>query len=84
MAVSPSTSADPGLSSQSPNCPVLPGTGLFRGTIRADDPFHDHGARRAGPFQTTGNWRSAMGRGILLWLLGIPIPLIILIMLFWR
>jgi len=25
-----------------------------------------------------------MGRGILLWLLGIPIPLIILIMLFWR
>ncbi|ATN33898.1 hypothetical protein ACO34A_08750 [Rhizobium sp. ACO-34A] len=25
-----------------------------------------------------------MGRGILLWLLGVPIPLIILIMLFWR
>jgi hypothetical protein len=25
-----------------------------------------------------------MGRGILLWLLGIPIPIIILIMLFWR
>jgi len=25
-----------------------------------------------------------MGRGILLWFLGIPIPLIILIMLFWR
>jgi hypothetical protein len=24
-----------------------------------------------------------MGRGILLWLLGIPIPIIILIMLFW-
>jgi len=25
-----------------------------------------------------------MGRGILLWLLGIPIPVIILILLFWR
>jgi len=25
-----------------------------------------------------------MGRGILLWLLGIPIPIIILILLFWR
>lgn len=37
-----------------------------------------------GLHQTTGNRRSPMGRGILLWLLGIPIPLIILIMLFWR
>jgi len=25
-----------------------------------------------------------MGRGILLWLLGVPIPVIILIMLLWR
>jgi len=25
-----------------------------------------------------------MGRGILLWLLGIPIPIVILILLFWR
>jgi len=25
-----------------------------------------------------------MGRGILLWLLGIPIPIIILILLFWH
>jgi hypothetical protein len=25
-----------------------------------------------------------MGRGILLWLLGVPIPIIILILLFWR
>jgi len=25
-----------------------------------------------------------MGRGILLWLIGIPIPIIILILLFWR
>jgi hypothetical protein len=25
-----------------------------------------------------------MGRGILLWLIGVPIPLILLILLFWR
>ena len=25
-----------------------------------------------------------MGRGILLWLLGVPIPIIILFLLFWR
>jgi hypothetical protein len=25
-----------------------------------------------------------MGRGILLWLLGVPIPIIILILLFWH
>jgi len=25
-----------------------------------------------------------MGKGILLWLLGIPIPIIILLLLFWR
>jgi len=28
--------------------------------------------------------RYIMGRGILLWLLGVPIPLVILILLFWR
>jgi hypothetical protein len=28
--------------------------------------------------------RFLMGRGILLWLLGVPIPVIILILLFWR
>jgi len=27
---------------------------------------------------------TVMGRGILLWLLGIPIPIIILLALFWR
>jgi hypothetical protein len=27
---------------------------------------------------------AAMGKGILLWLLGIPIPIIILLLLFWR
>jgi hypothetical protein len=28
--------------------------------------------------------RQLMGRGILLWLLGIPIPIIILLLLFWH
>jgi hypothetical protein len=28
--------------------------------------------------------RYAMGKGILLWLLGIPIPIIILLLLFWH
>jgi len=28
--------------------------------------------------------RSIMGRGILLWLLGVPIPIIILLALFWH
>jgi hypothetical protein len=29
-------------------------------------------------------WRDIMGKGILLWLLGIPIPIIILLLLFWH
>jgi hypothetical protein len=29
-------------------------------------------------------WREAMGKGILLWLLGIPIPIILLLLLFWH
>jgi hypothetical protein len=32
----------------------------------------------------TPTWRTAMGRGILLWLLGVPIPVIILLALIWR
>jgi hypothetical protein len=28
--------------------------------------------------------RNAMGKGILLWLIGIPLPIIILLLLFWR
>jgi hypothetical protein len=31
-----------------------------------------------------GGKESPMGRGILLWLLGVPIPIIILILLFWH
>jgi hypothetical protein len=54
------------------------------GTIGRDEPFLRDRARTAGPYQTTGIRRSPMGRGILLWLLGVPIPIIILIMLFWR
>jgi hypothetical protein len=29
-------------------------------------------------------WEYEMGKGILLWLLGIPIPIIILLLLFWH
>jgi hypothetical protein len=41
--------------------------------------------RMAGGHTRRPKWRNRqMGRGILLWLLGIPIPIIILILLFWR
>jgi hypothetical protein len=30
------------------------------------------------------SWEVQMGRGILLWLLGVPIPVIILLALLWR
>jgi hypothetical protein len=33
---------------------------------------------------TTTSWRLTMGRGILLWLLGIPLPIVILLVLFMR
>lgn len=29
-------------------------------------------------------WRTVMGRGILLWMLGVPIPIIILLALIWH
>jgi hypothetical protein len=32
--------------------------------------------------QSDGVWH--MGKGILLWLLGIPLPIIILLLIFWR
>jgi len=35
-------------------------------------------------FTLTWKEEAAMGRGILLWLLGIPIPIIILILIFWH
>jgi uncharacterized protein len=36
------------------------------------------------PVGSVGEKESSMGRGILLWLLGVPIPIIILILLFWH
>src|SRR4030095_6222395 len=33
---------------------------------------------------STAKWRTIMGRGILLWLLGVPIPIIILLALIWH
>jgi hypothetical protein len=37
-------------------------------------------------YPATINWRNTMGfgRGLLLWLLGIPLPIILLLALFWR
>lgn len=37
-------------------------------------------SRTSGRYQ----WSWIMGRGILLWLLGIPLPIIILLLLFWH
>jgi hypothetical protein len=37
-----------------------------------------------GPPVRSTNGEDHMGRGILLWLIGVPIPVIILILLFWR
>ena len=36
------------------------------------------------PYAANHIRRKIMGRGILLWLLGVPIPIIILLALFWR
>jgi hypothetical protein len=36
------------------------------------------------PVGNVGKKEGSMGRGILLWLLGVPIPIIILILLFWH
>lgn len=46
--------------------------------------YHAHRAALAGA--SFPNLEAAMGfgRGILLWLLGIPLPIIILLALFWR
>jgi hypothetical protein len=56
-----------------------------------DPQGHDPGRRRcrgraAGPFIKRISEERIMGfgRGILLWLLGVPIPIIILLALFWR
>jgi hypothetical protein len=37
-------------------------------------------------YPANNNWRNTMGfgRGLLLWLLGIPLPIILLLALFWR
>jgi len=35
-------------------------------------------------FHPDQRWEAVMGRGILLWLLGVPIPIIILLLLFYH
>ena len=87
MEASPSTSADIAYpSSQSPTLPpFLPERGLFH----AVEPLGIDGCLRSrkAPDAVASQHsllEAPMGRGILLWLIGVPIPLIILILLFWR
>jgi hypothetical protein len=47
----------------------------------------DAGNLRRGPAVLYGhapNWRGLMGKGILLWLIGVPIPVILLLWLFFH
>jgi len=57
-----------GFCGNSVKSPTLPGTKAQGGG------FYGHLQRRSFP----------MGRGILLWLVGVPIPIIILILIFWH
>ena len=43
---------------------------------------HNRGPRV--PCRPMTNRRMAMGKGILMWLIGIPIPIIILLLIFWH
>jgi hypothetical protein len=56
---------------------------------RCDGPWARHAGRIATGIRMAGSMRAPsrevpMGRGILLWLLGVPIPVIILLALFWH
>jgi len=44
--------------------------------------YQNHSARAAGTMRRAEE--DNMGRGILLWLLGVPIPIIILLLIFWH
>lgn len=46
------------------------------------DPVGARSLRRHPPLDPTRT--TSMGKGILLWLLGIPLPIIIILVLFWR
>jgi hypothetical protein len=53
------------------------------GNVRGCWPLTEN-QRRAPPKQVRCAEEDNMGKGILLWLLGIPIPIIILILIFWH
>jgi len=58
-----------------------------RGGCRNGRPSENPGNyKRPMPFECwfQNTWEVHMGRGILLWLLGVPIPVIILLALLWR
>ncbi len=86
MGASPSTSADRlSYSLPSPNSyPCLSDTGLFRTAEHLWQPKCFLNERRPEEVASQQSKEAPMGRGILLWLIGVPIPLILLILLFWR
>jgi hypothetical protein len=73
-----------------PDRPTTPGrqVSLAGSSLACGDPVHLDGTKPASAaLSGTINMkrrRFSMGRGILLWLLGVPIPVIILILLFWH
>jgi hypothetical protein len=68
--------------------PAPPGTEAVAGLERLRRASHiaekELRSRRSVYWADLNRLEVIMGRGILLWLLGIPIPIIILILLFWR
>ena len=57
------------------------GRGEIRSGFTGTEPYP---SPRCSYATETTQRRESMGKGILLWLLGIPIPIIILLLLFWR
>ncbi len=64
--------------------PKRPATAGWRATVDNGSRNHDGSRAFHGCVTHTPNGRFIMGRGILLWLLGVPIPVIILLALIWH
>jgi hypothetical protein len=61
------------------NAPTLGNQAHRRRLVRNSDPNQTRGT----PIQKEGDIMG-MGKGLLLWMLGIPLPIIILLAIFWR
>lgn len=84
MGASPSTSADLSFHCLPTPAPCLCDTGLFHAVEHLWQPECFPDERRPEEVASQQSKEAPMGRGILLWLIGVPIPLILLILLFWR